>query len=471
MATVSRPGAPPGGSPSGANGGGPARGAGVSRVWLPRALALGALGLVVLIVAYLLFSGGKSATYHLIFDNGGKLVRGDQVQVGGVPVGGVTNIELTPQDKAEITIEVQSSLLPLHSGTTAQIRVPSLGSVAGRYIALAPGPNNMPALPAGSTLPTTATKPPVDLDQLFNTLNPATRRGLQQFIEGSATQYKGVGRDINAATPYFSPAVLATDRIFNELLREEPTFVSFLVETAKAVSTIAAHREQLGSLVRNASTTFGAIAAQQSRLQAGLKVLPETLREGNGAFAHLPATVASLRRLFEAFKPNAKALTLLFTRLRGLFQQGTQPTLQLSEAISKPGPNNDLTDLARAVPGLFRSLQTSSPDSVKALQQSAPITAFFGPYSPDLIGLFDSFGLLTGYRDANGQYARVSPTFADFALRGGEKLVPVTPQQGLEGLKTGQMLRCPGAATQPASDGSSPFTDEGLLGCNPGEVP
>lgn len=470
MATVSRPGAPPGGSPTGSNGGGRAAGTGASRAWLPRALALGALGLVVLIVAYLLFSGGKSATYHLIFDNGGKLVRGDQVQVGGVPVGSVTNIELTPEDKAKITIEVQSSLLPLHGGTTAQIRVPSLGSVAGRYIALAPGPNNMPVLPAGSTLPTSATKPPVDLDELFNTLNPATRRGLQQFIEGSATQYKGVGRDINAATPYFSPALLATDRIFNELLREEPTFVSFLVETAKAVSTIAAHREQLGSLVRNASTTFGAIAAQQSRLQAGLKVLPETLREGNGAFAQLPATVASLRRLFEAFKPNAKALTLLFTRLQGLFEEGTQPTLQLSEAVSKPGPNNDLTDLARAVPGLFRSLQTSSPDSVKALQQSAPITAFFGPYSPDLIGVFNSFGTLSGYRDANGQYARVSPTFADFALKG-EKLVPVTPQQGLEGLKTGQMLRCPGAATQPAGDGSSPFTDEGLLGCNPGETP
>lgn len=471
MATTSRPGAPSAAPAPGANGGGPAGGPGVSRIWLPRALALGALGLVVLVVAYLLFSGAKSATYHLIFDNGGKLVRGDQVQVGGVPVGSVTNIELTPEDKAEITIEVQSSsLLPLHSGTTAQIRVPSLGSVAGRYIALAPGPNNMPALPAGSTLPTSATKPPVDIDELFNTLNPATRRGLQQFIEGSATQYKGVGKDINAATPYFSPAVLATDRIFNELLREEPTFISFLVETAKAVSTIAAHREQLGSLVRNASTTFGAIAAQQSRLQAGLKVLPETLREGNGAFAHLPATVASLKRLFEAFKPNAKALTLLFTRLQGLFQQGTQPTLQLSEAVSKPGPNNDLTDLARAIPGLYRSLQTSSPDGVKALEQSAPITAFFGPYSPDLIGLFNTFGLLTGYRDANGQYARTTPVFADFALKG-EKLVPVTPQQGLEGLKTGQMLRCPGAATQPASDGSSPFTDEGLLGCNPGQTP
>ncbi len=56
--------------------------------------------LVVLIVAYLVFAGGGGATYKLEFAEADQLVRGDQVQVGGVPVGSVTNIELTHDFKA-----------------------------------------------------------------------------------------------------------------------------------------------------------------------------------------------------------------------------------------------------------------------------------------------------------------------------------------------------------------------------------
>ena len=48
---------------------------------------MGALGVVVLIVAYLVFAGGGGATYHLEFAEADQLVKGDQVQVGGVPVG------------------------------------------------------------------------------------------------------------------------------------------------------------------------------------------------------------------------------------------------------------------------------------------------------------------------------------------------------------------------------------------------
>ena len=68
---------------------------------------MGALALVVLIVAYLVFGGGGGATYKLEFAEADQLVRGDQVQVGGVPVGSVTNIELTHDFKALITIHVE----------------------------------------------------------------------------------------------------------------------------------------------------------------------------------------------------------------------------------------------------------------------------------------------------------------------------------------------------------------------------
>ena len=87
---------------------------------------MGALALVVLIVAYLLFGGSGGASYQLIFAEADQLVRGDQVQVGGVPVGSVTQIALTHDFKARVTIHINSSLTPLHEGTVAEVRVPSL---------------------------------------------------------------------------------------------------------------------------------------------------------------------------------------------------------------------------------------------------------------------------------------------------------------------------------------------------------
>ncbi len=437
-----------------------------------RVLALSALGLVLLIVAYLVFAGGGGANYQLIFGEAGQLVRGDQVQVGGVSVGSVTNIALTPDFKAKVTIHVNSSLTPLHEGTVAQVRVPSLSTVANRYIALTPGPNSAPALPAGATLPASATREVVDLDQLFNTLTPATRRGLQQVIQGFAEQFAGASRAYGVSAEYTPAALAATNHVFTELVHDQPVFTNFLVETAKAVTTIGARSEQLADLVENANTTFRAVGSQQSALAQGLRELPLALRQGTRAFVQFPSTFAALTQLVNASKPTVGPLEQYFPALRSLVLTATKPVENFSLAFSRPGPHNDLTEFAETLPVLARTLSSSSPSGVRALQESVPITAVFGPYTPDLEGTLRTFGQAASYYDANGHYAHINPVFPDFTLGAENNLTPAaSAQQGLANLLHGQLRRCPGAATQPAADGSSPFTDGELLSCDPTEVP
>ncbi|HXM86514.1 MAG TPA: MlaD family protein, partial [Solirubrobacteraceae bacterium] len=436
-----------------------------------RPIAVAALAIVVLAVLFLVFGRGGGATYKLEFAEGDQLVRGNQVQVGGVPVGSVTNIALTHDFKAVVTIHVNSSLTPLHRGTTAQVRVPSLSSVANRYVALSLGPNNAPALASGTTLPASATKDVTDLDQLFNTFNPQTRKGLQQFIQGTAEQYVGTGKDLGAATEYFAPSLSATDHFFAELVRDQSTFTKFLVETAKAVTTIGARKEQLSDLVENANTTFTAVGSEQQNLAKGLKELPVTLRQGNETFANLPSTFSTLKTLIDASRPTVKPLEQLFTKLEPLLRTATPVVTNFATAFSKPGPGNDLTDFVRALPKLAAQLETATPANVRSLQESIPITAFFGPYSPDLEGTLRDFGQTAAYYDANGHYARVSPVFPDFSLGEKDNLTPASGAQALAPLKSGQLRRCPGNATQPAADGSSPFTDSEQLSCDPSDHP
>ncbi len=433
--------------------------------------AFGALVAVVVILLVVVLGGSGGATYQLIYANSGQLVRGDQVQVGGVPVGSVNNITLLHNYQVRITIHVNSSLTPLHEGTTSEIREPSLSSVANRYIALSPGPNNRPALPNGATLPITSSHGEVDLDQFFSIFNPDTRKGLQQLIRGFAEQYSGTGAALQSDSIYFPPALASLDHVIAEFGREAPTFTNFLIETAKATTTLADRSGQLTELISHADTAFGAIASQQSNLTAGLKALPVTFREGNRAFEELPPTLADLTKLVDVSKTNTKQLAPFFSKFRPLVNSATPVVSDLDEAISKPGSSNDLTEVALALPGLAQALTTASPNGVRAAEESLPITAPFGPYSPDLEGLIRDFGQATGYYDANGHYARVAGMFPDFELGANNTLKPANPAQVLQSLKTGQLRRCPGSGTQPAADGSSPFTDNGQLGCDPTEVP
>ena len=457
---------PPAGGSGDGDGGGGRPGAGRSR---PVVIAL--LAVVVLIVAYLVLSSSSAQTYHLLFTDAGQLVKGNQVQVGGVPVGSITSITLNDQNLADITISVNAPIAPLHEGTQAQIRAPSLSGVANRYIALTPGPNNAPTIPDGATLPTTATHGITDLDQIFNTLDPATRKALQNVIQGSAVQYSGVSAEIQKSIPYFSPALSAADHLLSELDLDQAAFTNFIVATSSTVSAIAARAPQLSSLVQNADTTFGAIGAQNAALTAGLRQLPATLAQGNKTLADLNPTLDALTALVDVSKPNTTQLATFLRALTPLLQEAKGPVTNLSLAISRPGPNNDLTDATLSLPALERALSTGAPDSIKALQAALPVTTFIRPYTPDLVGTLRSFGQSAAYYDADGSYARASINFADFTLGANNTLTPVNPMAGLANLQTGQTKRCPGAAAAAPADGSAPFTDGGKLDCNPSEVP
>lgn len=436
-----------------------------------RLAAVGALALVIVLVLLLALGGSGGATYYLTFKNSGALVRGDQVQVGGVPVGSVKEIALLHNYEVKVTIHVNSSLVPLHQGTTAEVRVPSLGSVANRYIALSPGPNNAPALPAGHTLSVTATRGTTDLDQLFDIFTPKTRRGVQQLFQGSAESYTGAEPQLRFDSRYFPPALVAADHVLAELSRNSPLLESFLVESAKATTVLAGRSQQLTELISHADTAFGALGSESENLTAGLRQLPATLKEGNHLFAELPSTLADLSRLVDVSKADTKEAPTFLSRLRTLLPHATPLVGDFAQALSKPGSTNDLTEAALALPGLAKALVTASPDNVRALEESVPITALFGPYTPDLEGFLRAFGTVSGYYDANGHYARAGALFPNFQLNSEGVLKPAEPAQVIQGLKTGQLRRCPGAATQPSSDGSSPFTDNGQLGCDPTQTP
>jgi phospholipid/cholesterol/gamma-HCH transport system substrate-binding protein len=440
-----------------------------------RAAALGALVLAVAVVAVLLLRGDGGTTYKLRFQNAGQLVKDDDVQVGGRRIGSIRKIALTDDNQAEITVEVQEPYAPLHVGTTALIRATSLSGIANRYIALTPGPNSNPKLSEGATLGTDKTTSIVDLDQLFNTLDPKTRKSLQDVIQGSAAWYDGKGVQANAATKYFNPALSASRRLVNEVVSNQQTLNSFLRNAARTTGALAQRRGDLANLVSNANATAAAIGAENVSFNQALQLLPGTLRKANTTFVNLRATLDDLDVLVAASKPATKDLTRFLRELRPLVHDARPTIADLRTLVRRDGSDNDLTDLLRKAPALERAAKPSFAHSITALQKATPVIKFLRPYTPDLVGWLRDFGQGSANYDANGHFARIQPIFNAYSFADtpatGATLTPIPPSQRLDGLQTGQVRRCPGTASQPPADGSAPFRDiDGSLDCDPSLV-
>src|SRR3954469_18655595 len=115
-----------------------------------RVAALGAVVAAVALVAIVLFgSGGDSYSVKATFANGGQLVKGNPVQIGGVPVGSVQDISITDNGQADVSMKIDNAHKPLRVGTQATIRQFSQSGIANRYIDLKMPPNGSDAISDG----------------------------------------------------------------------------------------------------------------------------------------------------------------------------------------------------------------------------------------------------------------------------------------------------------------------------------
>jgi phospholipid/cholesterol/gamma-HCH transport system substrate-binding protein len=428
--------------------------------------ALGALGLALVVVGVLILGGGSSYSLNADFQNASGLVIGDNVLIGPAAVGTVSSIGLTRTGEARVNLSLRGGVGPLHQGTVARIFEDSLSGIASRYVELEPGPSQAPQLDDGGVINDTHTYAEVNLDEVFDALDPLTRAGLSGFIRGEAASLQGRGEQANQALKYLAPGLQTTSQLTAELARDQPTFDQLVVQGADALSALASRSQELTQLIANTSTATGAIASQSQSLEQALGLLPPTLRRATTTFAGLQTTLNTLDPLVAASKPAVRRLPQFLASLDKVVIAGIPTVAALDGLIHNPDSTGDLTELASATPALERIAKTAFGIMIQQLNDSENQVEYLRDYTPDVVAALTNLGQAGAYYDANGHYVRTQPVLFPFTIDSSNELTTQFPSQRYAGLHAAGD-RCPGSAVQAAPDGSAP---EQVPGCSTSAV-
>jgi phospholipid/cholesterol/gamma-HCH transport system substrate-binding protein len=430
------------------------------------------LAIAVIALGYVIFNGGSEHKYNLLFQNASQLVPDNQVLIGGQAVGSVESIELTDD-----SVEQE-----LHEGSTAIIRATSLSGVANHYVSISPGPNSNPPLGNDATLGLASTTTPIDIDQLFNTFPAPVRRGLAQFIQGNSEVYAGAGKPANDTFKYIGVGFNRAGAFAHEINADEKLFSRFLVSSSRLGTTVSERGAELSSAISNANAAFGAIAKQNAALGTSLQLLPPTFRQANTTFVNLRAALDDVEPLINTSRTATKNLAPFLGELRPFLSKATPVFKNLRLTVRRKGFANDSAELLGFLPGVQQRASRAFPHSEGAITAFQPNLNFIRAYTPDLFNGFARLGQVSAPYDGNGHYVRVS--FSDLNLfnynSASRALEPIAPSEQYDafGSSAGVKTRCPGGASQPAADGSSPFVEPFHNGagvttsdCNPAAAP
>jgi phospholipid/cholesterol/gamma-HCH transport system substrate-binding protein len=429
---------------------------------ITRLLAIAALAAAVVAIVVVVMGGG-SYVVRARFVDAGQMVKGGTVQVAGRSVGSVKDIKLAPDGVAELVMEIDDDeWSPLRRGTVARIRTVGLSGIANRFIDLTPGPSTGEPIPDDGVLSTAETRPIVDLDILFNSLDPPTRKRLQRIISSGSQLFAGdAAQNANDAFGYLAPALAESDRLAEELARDRVAVDRLITTGARTASALASRSDDITEGISSTATTLRAIAAEREALASGLSRAPAILERPDGILGGLRNTLRELRPALREARPVAPRLA---TVLRQLVPVGraTRPVLAQTRALLPP-----LTRALRSAPGLADVAVPALRSTTSSLLGAAPVVAGLRPYAPDLVaGFFDGLGKAAGYYDANGHYGRISLQAGTTTLTG--LLGGVLGDAGTSGVSSGNVARCPGSAAEPAQDGSNPWIPDPSV-CDPGD--
>lgn len=353
-----------------------------------RAIVIGGLVAAVIVVIVLISSGGGESSGYVvraIFDNGGFMVKGEQVRVAGANVGEIESVGVTlpgevdsyeggkeraVDGKAVIVMKIEDpGFQDFRSDASCLIRPQSL--IGEKFVDCrptlprAPGAKEAPPLkkvPSGQPgagqylLPLENNSTSVDPD-LINDINklPYAQRFRLIFNELGAG-LAGRGADIEAAVKRANPALRDVDRLLGILNDQRDQLTQLSADSEQILGPLSRERAQVAGFFTNSGAAAQATTERGQALEESLQKFPAFLRQfrttmrslqgfsnvATPVFTDLGKAAPSFTETTRLLTPFSAASTVALKSL-GVTGEEAGPTLRAADPVVRK-----TTQLARS---------------------------------------------------------------------------------------------------------------------------
>ncbi|MDX8153258.1 MlaD family protein [Patulibacter brassicae] len=437
---------------------------------LPQLLAVVAV-LATVAAAALWLTRDDAYVVRAEFENAGLVVAGGRVEVAGVQIGRIRQVDLAPDGNASLELAITDDRFkPLHRGTKASIRAVGQATITNRYVQLSPAPSSAPALPDGGTIGSEDTFGIVDLDQVLNAVDPPTRRRLQRLIGNSRDVYAGSGAEVfNRMLGELDPSLARVGGLLRDLASGREEIEGMIRAGARVTDALRDRRDPLADATERTAVTMRAIADQGDAMARVLQRAPAVLRRAGGTLTATADTVQELRPTLRAVAPSQPAFRRALRAIPPALDGG-DPALARLNALIPP-----LRTALDALPALRRPTVDALASTQRALDGAMPILEGLRYYSSDIVlGVVNGLlGISSGPYNRYGHYFKVEFMQSPQTAIGGVLSQVVPALTSVSGIVPGvlntqidQRRRCPGSNAPPAPDGSNPWYPKAGI-CDP----
>jgi phospholipid/cholesterol/gamma-HCH transport system substrate-binding protein len=337
----------------------------LSRILTMAIFALSCFGL--LLFLWLSFGGAiplKPQGYRVQvpFPEATTLATEADVRIAGVSVGKVRALEVDgDRNRTLATLELDREFAPLRADTRAKLRQKTL--LGETYVELIPGRGER-MLAEDARLADAQVEDTVQLDEIFDSLDPQTRKAFRGWQQELAKGIRGRGRDFNDALGTLPGFAADGSDVLGVLDSQEAALQRLVKNTGVTFAALTENEQQLQTLITSSQRVFEATGSRNDALAESIRIFPTFLDESKATLERLETFSTDTRPLVQDLRPVAVDLKPTLADLRA-----TAPSLE---------------KFYRDLDPLIEASKTGLPAARETIEGAGPLLAELHPFLEQL---------------------------------------------------------------------------------------
>lgn len=342
-------------------------------------------------------SGGYTASVR--FDDVDNLVPASQVQMAGVRVGEVREVE-HEGDQIRVTFRLDDEVAPLHEG--AKVRLGERSLIGESYLDIDDGDGE--EIPEGKALAADAAVPSTQLHDILADLDPQARSDLRGFVQSAAQATGGTEADMDRMLTGLGRLGREGHTALDAISAQSEDLRSLARQTTVLLDALDTGEGQIVTMVHNANRLTRATSGQADSVARTMRALPGVMRSARSGSA-------SLNVLSESLGPVAKDLRVAGPGLSDALHELPAATREIRAMIPPfEGTLDRLPATLELIPAFDKDVRGIVTPADELLRDVNPMLAYLRPYGPEFASFFANYNAALQYKDEAGlHYIRLIP--------------------------------------------------------------